>query len=166
MNPDTGIKTWQWVVTVIVIIVLIVIGVMVFGNKGSQTPAENTNPGDTSGTAQGTNNIIMSDQYPGNVVYVSSVSLQTPGWVVIHKDNAGQPGAVIGSVFVPAGVSPAKVTLTQPVIDGGVYYAMIHSDNGDSKFDAATDLPLKDAAGNVIMKVFHGSVSAGANIKG
>ncbi len=166
MQPETGIKTWQWVVTVIVIIVLIVIGIMVFGNKGASAPADNMDLSGSQTPATGANSIVMSDQYPGNVVYLSSVQLQKAGWVAIHKDNAGTPGDIIGTAFVPAGVSPVKVTLSQPIVDGGTYYAMLHSDNGDSKFDASTDLPLKDAAGNVIMKVFHGSASAGANIKG
>ncbi|MDB5239035.1 MAG: hypothetical protein JWO00_370 [Candidatus Parcubacteria bacterium] len=165
MNPDTGIKTWQWVVTIIVIIVLIVIGVMVFGNKGAKAPVDTSAPV-TDTTGQGSNSIVMSDQYPGNVVYLSSVQLQKAGWVEIHKDNAGQPGAYIGSAFVQSGINPVKITLTEPVIDGGTYYAMLHSDNGDQKFDATVDLPLKDASGNIIMRVFHGSVTAGNNVKG
>jgi hypothetical protein len=152
MQPqDSGIKTWQWVVTVIVIIVLIVIGFMVFSGKGSSAPATT---------------IVISDQYPGNVVYVSSVQLVAAGWVVIHSDNNGQPGPIIGEVYVPAGINPAKVTVTSPIIDGGTYYAVLNSDNGDQKFDPTVDVPLTDTNGNTIMRVFHGSVSAGNNIKG
>lgn len=166
MEPQqSGIKTWQWVVTVIVIIVLIVIGVMVFGGGDSDTePVDGT--GQDTVIAPGTNGIIMSDQYPGDVVYVSSVQVSSPGWIAIHKDNAGKPGAIIGSVYVAAGVNPARITLTEPVVDGGTYYAMLHSDNGDRKFDATVDLPLVDSRNNVIMRVFRGSASADANIKG
>jgi hypothetical protein len=166
MQPDSGIKTWQWVVTVIVIIVLIVIGIMVFGKKGVQAPADDKTGAPVTQTQGGSNSVVVSDQYPGNVVYLSSVQMQSPGWVEIHKDNAGQPGAIIGSVYAPAGISPAKVTVSQPIVDGATYYAMLHSDNGDQKFDAKTDLPLKDSNGNIIMRIFHGSVSAGANVKG
>ncbi|MFA6432384.1 MAG: hypothetical protein WCV82_01000 [Candidatus Paceibacterota bacterium] len=169
MNPDTqsGVKTWQWVVTAIVVIVLIVIGVMVFSNKPSKAPAT-SNPDlvNTLSNEPGANGIVMSDQYPGNVVYLSSVQLAKGGWVAIHKDSNGQPGAIIGSAWAAAGISPVKVTLTEPMIDGGTYYAMLHSDNGDQKFNASDDLPLKDAKDNIIMRVFHSSFSAGANIKG
>jgi len=168
MQPqDSGIKTWQWVVTVIVIIVLIVIGFMAFGGKGTPAPATNgTATNNSNNNVPGANSIIISDQYPGNVVYVSSVQLVAAGWVVIHSDNKGQPGAIIGETYVPAGINPAKVTVTSPIVDGGTYYAMLHSDNGDQKFDATVDVPLTDTNGNTIMRVFHGSVSAGANIKG
>ena len=167
MQPESGIKTWQWVVTVIVIIVLIVIGFMIFGSNGTPAPTDNGQTAtNTNSNTPGANSIVMSDQYPGNVVYVSSVQLTAPGWIVIHADNAGQPGAIIGETYLPAGINPAKVTVTSPIVDGGTYYAMLHSDNGDQKFDATIDVPLKDTNGNVIMRVFHGSVSAGANIKG
>ncbi len=160
-----GIKTWQWVVTVIVIIVLIVIGIMVFSSKGPGVPDVVTEQPSTQ-TAGDINRIIMSDQYPGNVVYVSSVQVARDSWIVIHKDAGGNPGAIIGEVFVKTGISPAKITLSESMIDGGFYYAILHSDDGDMKFDPNLDKPLVDAKGNIIMKPFRASVSVGAEIKG
>ncbi len=170
MQPDSnqsGLRTWQWVVTAIVVIVLIIIGIMVFGKKSATAPEA---PGQTAANeasnTPGVNSIVMSDQYPGNVVYISSVQLANAGWVEIHKDNAGKPGDIIGSAWVEAGVNPVKITVSSPIIDGGTYYAMLHSDSGDKKFDATADLPLKDSNSNIIMRVFRGSVSAGQNTKG
>ncbi len=166
-NTTSGIKAWQWAVTAVVIIVLIVIGIMVFGNKGAEAPVvtpEETAITDTTNTSA--NRIVMSDQYPGNVAYISSVQLANAGFVVIQKNTAGKPGEVIGSAYVAAGINPAKVTLSQPMIDGSMYYASIYRDNGDKKFDIATDEPVKDASGNIIMKTFKATISAGAEIKG
>jgi hypothetical protein len=160
MEPvSTGIKTWQWVVTVIVIIALVILGYNMF--KG-ETPAttigeENTETPLISG--KDINRIVVSDQFPGNIVYISSVQLAQPGFVVIHKDNAGTPGAVIGYQYFDKGINPGKITLTSPTVDGGIYYAMLHSDNGDKKFDSVKDIPLKDASGNIIMKLFRASTS-------
>jgi hypothetical protein len=168
MEPATGVRTWQWVVTAIVIIVLIIIGIMVFGGKDTVAPIDTDNPnGTTTGsTSQDLNRIVMSDQYPGNVVYLSSVQLSKPGWVVIHKDNNGQPGDIIGSQYFETGINPGRVNLTAVTVEGGRYYAMIHSDDGDKIFNAAKDLPLKDARGNVIMKIFNAAASVGAGLKG
>ncbi len=166
MQPETGLRTWQWVVTAIVVIVLIVIGVMIFSKKSPSAPAATDETVATTDKSGNINTIIVSDQYPGNVVYVSSVQLAKGGWVEIHKDNAGQPGAIIGSAWVDAGVNPVKITVTSPIVDGSTYYAMLHSDDGDKKFDAAKDLPMKDSKGNIIMQIFHGSASAGSNVKG
>jgi hypothetical protein len=167
MNPnESGIKTWQWVVTVIVIIVLIVIGVMVFGGKGTQAPITEETPAATDNSATSLNRITMTDQYPGNVVYLSSVQVADPSWVVIQDDNSGVPGKIIGSARFDKGINPGKITLTQPMIDGKTYYAVIYTDSGKTKFDATASVPLKDANGNVIMKVFHASTSVGAGLKG
>lgn len=168
MNPnESGIKTWQWVVTAIVIIVLIIIGIMVFGNKSSQTPADQTATNDQSTNPAGAvNRIVMSDQYPGNVVYLSSVQLASPGWVVVQTDNNGTPGTVIGSAHFDAGINPGKVTLTTPTVEGGTYYAVLYTDDGSGSFNASTDKPLTDSRGNAIMQIFHASASVGAGMKG
>jgi hypothetical protein len=166
MEQTNGIKTWQWVVTAIVIVALIVVGIVVFSNKGTVDTT-----GDVADTRDNTSNvsvnrIVIGDQYPGNVVYVSSVQLANGGWIVIHKDNAGKPGDVIGSVYSKAGVGPAKITLTSSMVDSALYYAMLHNDDGDGKFDASKDLPMTDSNGSAIMKTFRASVSVGAEIKG
>ncbi|MFA6458946.1 MAG: hypothetical protein WCV79_00930 [Candidatus Paceibacterota bacterium] len=165
MEPQSGIKTWQWVVTVIVIIALIVIGILVFGNKKAapSTPDTTATPTAAVGT---TNSIVLSDQFPGNVVYLSSVQAAQPVWVAIHKDNNGQPGAIIGYAQFDKGISPGKITLSESTIDGMTYYAMLHSDDGDTTFDATKDVPLTDASGNIIMRLFKASASANAQIKG
>lgn len=168
MQPESGLRTWQWVVTAIVIIVLIVIGIMVFGKKTDTdgTPDGGTNATSTVTNTPGTNSIVMSDQYPGNVAYISSVQVANGSWVEIHKDNNGQPGAIIGSAWVDAGINPVKITLTEAMIDGRTYYAMLHSDDGDKKFDASKDLPLKDSNGNIVTRIFKATVTADQNIKG
>ena len=171
MQPETGIKPWQWVVTVVVIILIVLGGIYLFkGNGGSSTsttetptstePASNT-------PAAGANGLIVAPQFPGNIVYVSTVQLAQPGLVVIYKDNAGVPGAVIGSKAFPVGINPGQINLTQSMVDGGTYYAALFSDvNGNGKFDPATDTAVNDAAGQAILKSFRASANAASNVKG
>lgn len=168
MQPQSGIKTWQWVVTVVVVIVLIIIGIWVFGSKGAATPSDESPVAteDNSNTPGAVNRVVMNDQYPGNVVYLNSAQFEKAGWVVVQANNAGTPGKILGQTYFAAGISPGKVNLSESMIDGGTYYAVMYSDNGDKKFDAKTDKPLVDANGNVIMKVFHATSAAGAQIKG
>ncbi|OHA16882.1 MAG: hypothetical protein A3C79_00955 [Candidatus Taylorbacteria bacterium RIFCSPHIGHO2_02_FULL_45_28] len=168
MEPSSGIKTWQWVVTVIVIIVLIIIGIMVFGNdKASDQDDLGTDIDTTDTTASiEANRVVLGDQFPGNVVFLSSVQLANGGWVVIHKDNAGIPGEIIGSMYFNKGINTGKITLTKPTTEGGIYYAMLHSDDGDKVFDDTKDLPLKDSKGNTIMKLFRATAAVGAGLKG
>ncbi len=168
MEPNEGIKAWQWVVTVIVIIILIVLGYYMF--KGDNTPAlvDDANPAATStpaADANEVNRIVVADQYPGNIAYVSSVQFAKPGFVVIHKDDKGKPGAVIGSAYFDKGINPGKITLTEKTVDGGIYYAMLHTDDGDKKFDAGKDVVLKDSKGSEIMKIFRATSNV-TEIKG
>ena len=166
MNEEQGgVKTWQWVVTVLVIIVLILLGYYMFKGDGTSTTDDvKTSPSATISTDA--NRVVITDQFPGNIVYVSSVQLENPGFVVIKKDNAGTPGDVIGSQYFDKGINPGKVTLKTPTVEGGTYYAVIYSDtDGNKVFDAAKDMPLKDAAGNVIMKIFR-ATSTSTEIKG
>jgi hypothetical protein len=169
MQPQSGIKTWQWVVTVIVIIVLIIIGVMVFGGKGGGTPSTTDNTSSSTDNTNTTpaNRVTMNDQYPGNVVYISSIQMDQPGYVAIHANNNGTPGKVIGSAHLDKGINAnIKVTLSQPLIDGQTYYAMLHGDDRDGKFSETKDPALKDSKGDVIMHVFKASTAVGAGLKG
>lgn len=166
MQPEnSGIRTWQWVVTIIVIIVLVIIGIFVFGGSKTEAPTTDGTPSATEPTQSG-NRIIMSDQFPGNVVYISSVQASKPVWVAVHKDDAGKPGAIIGSARFAAGINPGRINLTEPTVDGGTYYAMMHEDDGDATFDTGKDVPLEDENGNIIMKIFRATTSATAEIKG
>jgi len=166
MQPQSGIKTWQWVVTAVVFIVLIIIAIWVIGGKTPSTTEIPVNTTDNSSMSGAINRVVMSDQYPGNVVYLNSAQFENPGWIVIQADNAGTPGKILGQTYFESGINPGKITLSSPMVDGGTYYAVMYSDNGDKAFNATSDLPLKDANGNIIMKVFHASASVSAQIKG
>ena len=174
MEPQTsGVKTWQWVVTIVVIIALIILGIMVFGSKKSNAPVLSDDSQLFLNSAAGQiataslNKIVMVDQYPGNIVYISSVQVEKPSWIVIQSDKGGLPGIIMGSAHFDAGISPGgKMTLTTPTLDGGTYYAVIYTDDGSGKFDAVKDVPLKDSVGNIIMRIFHATTAAGAGLKG
>lgn len=155
MEPRQGIKPWQWIVTVIIIIVLIILGYYMFRGDGTSTTPTGETPTTTPNASNGDiNRVIVADQYPGNVVYITSAQFAAPGWVAIHEDNAGTPGAIIGSAYFDKGINPGKITLAKKTEEGKLYYAMLHNDDGDKKFDMAKDMPLKDAQGNVILKTF------------
>ena len=157
MQPNqTGVKSWQWIVTVVVVIILIILGFYFLGGKSTPVaPYNSTATTDTTST-NASNGIVVSDQFPGNIVYISSVQLAQPGFVIITTNNNGTPGTTIGSQYFKAGINPGQVNLKTALLDGSSYYAVLYADtNGNGTFDATTDLPVKDANGNIIMKIFH-----------
>lgn len=156
MQPnESGVKPWQWVVTVLVIIVLIGLGIYFWGGSPSTSTdtTDTTNPVVNQQNGE-LNRIIVTDQFPGNIVYITTVQLAQPGFVAIYADNAGKPGTFIGSQYFDKGIGPGKVTLTQSTIDGSTYYAVLVADDGDKIFDASKDTTVKDSKGMVIMKSF------------
>lgn len=75
--------------------------------------------------------------------------VQDNGWMVVHADNGeGAPGAVLGSTYLPAGVSTnIPVPLDPEVEVTSVLYPMLHTDTGETEsyeFGAVegADLPI------------------------
>lgn len=167
MQPETnGVRTWQWVVTVIVIIVLILLGYYMFKGDDSVTKTDDVVATEDNKDADNINRVVVTDQFPGNIVYLSTVQLTNPGFVVIKKNNAGTPGDVIGSQYFDKGINPGKVTLKASTVEGASYYAVLYADtDGNKIFDIKKDMPLKDTAGNEIMKPFRAS-STVTEVKG
>ncbi len=146
-------NTTYAVVVGIIIIVLIVIGIYAFrGSNSSNTAAViNSNP---NGATTSTSKLSVNSQYPGKVVYLTTVTFDQPGWVVIHKSLNGAPGAVIGAAYFEKGTWPGTINLTEATVEGGTYIAMLHGDDGDKMFDEGKDQTLFDATENPIQVMF------------
>lgn len=111
----------------------------------------------SQGLRVGNNAIYVPEQPPGSHVTIGFVVLAQPGFVVIHEDRDDAPGAIVGaSSLLMAGETQkiGSIVLSREMQEGEEQYAMLHVDNGDGAFDAATDLPVKDERENIIMMQF------------
>ncbi len=73
------------------------------------------------------------------------MTLDKPGYVVVHKDGGGKPGPVIGrSELMPAGsYNNVKVSFDSSQAGTGVF-AMLHYDDGNGKYEfPGADGPVK-----------------------
>ncbi|MCH7883322.1 hypothetical protein IIA95_02825 [Patescibacteria group bacterium] len=140
---------------IVVLLVVVVIGYFVFVQK----PAEQTN---INPLLVGDNAIYVSNTKPATMVNVGFAILAGGGYVVIHEDGEGKPGAIVGnSIFLPQGENrDFEVTLSRESVDGEVLYAMLHSDNGDGVFNPAEDSPIQNDQGNIILMRFQISSDA------
>ena len=96
----------------------------------------------------GKNAIYVAEQLPLKTVSVALVHLASPGFVVIHEDNAGAPGKILGqSDALGAGEikNLPPIALSRSTKDGETLYVMLHFDDGDRVFDAVKDKPALDA---------------------
>jgi LPXTG-motif cell wall-anchored protein len=102
-----------------------------------------------------TGSLEASDQpVTDGTVTVASVTSSVPGWMVIHLDEGGKPGTVIGHTAVPQGDSrDVKVKLEQNVTAGTKLWPMLHIDAGTM---GTYEFPGPDApvivGGNIVMK--------------
>ncbi|MGH3441204.1 MAG: cupredoxin domain-containing protein [Nitriliruptorales bacterium] len=105
-----------------------------------------------------TGSISAADQSgDGSTVTVDSVTISgAPGWVVVHADNEGSPGAVLGHVSIPEGTSTdVEVTLDAPLDESQSLWPMLHEDAGEEgtyEFPGA-DVPVMDDSGVVMMQI-------------
>ncbi len=114
-------------------------------NKGVRMETSELNP----------NDISVFTQTAGFRVVISEVAFEQAGWVVIHEDQAGSPGNILGAQRFDAGAySGGAVDLLRGSISGGTYYAMLHQDDGDKVFNHKLDLPILDENERIVMVSF------------
>jgi uncharacterized protein YwlG (UPF0340 family) len=93
--------------------------------------------------------VTFSDQTSdGTSVVVDSAFLSDGGFVVIHENNNGSVGPVIGvsSYLAPGTSSNVTVTLDSPLNASTSVYAMAHADDGDQTYEfPQSDSPYGDS---------------------
>lgn len=142
------------------IIILAVLAYLLFANT-QPSSTENT---DTSSTMLAEESaVLVMEQKPGTSVTASLIVLKSPGFLVIHEDNNGAPGAILGaSALLQAGESSmVEVTLSRATRDGERLHTMLHTDaDANGTFSASSDTPVQSKLGGPISGWFDISASA------
>lgn len=127
-----------------------------------QKTAEETEEGETDASALaqisatlgiGINTVSADDQPAGETVSVI-VKAEKDVWVAVHEDTGGKPGNILGAQLFTKGTTTGKIDLLRRLMAGRKYYAILHADDGDRKFDLAKDMPLAGSTGGVIADAF------------
>lgn len=101
-------------------------------------------------------------------VTVREAALTQHGYIVIHEDEEGQPGDVIGvsDLLEPATYRGFTVMLDRDTHAGERLYAMLHTDDGDGEFTfPQSDPPTRGADGLVVVASFPVTTEAGTNVR-
>lgn len=152
---------------IIGIIIVVVIGIFVWRYFSSKTVVNEQAGEQTEQTAGIEDSIFVANQKPGRFVNVGRAALSKKGFVAIHQEEAGAPGAIIGfGSLLNAGESKnISVTLNRKSVAGESFYAMIHWDNDNGAFNPSEDATATDKAGNIVMAKFMISDSASEPIE-
>jgi hypothetical protein len=105
-----------------------------------------------------TASLMLADQPAGtgSSVVIEELTLDKPGFVVIHQEADGKPGPVIGhsDLIVPGSYKNYSVGIDSTMA-GSAVYPMLHYDNGDGNYE----FPGPDGPVKVDDKVVMGKVN-------
>ncbi len=93
------------------------------------------------------NALYVSEQKPGNSIFVNFAILKNGGYTVIHENKNEKPGIIIGfSQHLLRGKHQNfTVRLTRPIKSGDSLYAMLHEDDGDGVFNPTKDASIRSS---------------------
>lgn len=142
MSIVTRRNTWQ---------VLVIVGLLALGALPALALA---GPGLGAPTQAGPDMVEVSDQpVQGGSVTVKRVVAAQAGWMVIHADNGGNPGPVLGQTAVNQGENTnVKVMVGNGVQASSKLHAMLHIDAGTKgtyEFPGP-DAPVQRADGTIV----------------
>ena len=151
MNKQTSIAL------IIIVLALAIVGIMALQKKSIPATNQNTNTSQNMGSMGmmvDNNSIAVGAQGENNMLTASMLVITDPGFVVVHEDNNGQPGKVIGvsRLVGPGMVHNVGITLSRTAVKGEKLYVMLHKDNGDKTY-TDVDSPIVGKTGDPIMMV-------------
>lgn len=93
---------------------------------------------------------------PGGTVIADIVILDAPGYIVVHEDEDGELGKIIGeSALLSEGETKnVVIELSRESKEGEVFYAVLYADDEDGEFEEDQDVPVEDEKGNVVLAKF------------
>ena len=145
-----------WLIGILLVAAIGVGTLALSGKNREPVPSEVASGETTPLVSESKDAVTVSDQSTGDSMTIDSATLEDGGYVVIHEDADGKPGAIIGSsTYLPAETSEdIQLPLNRFAEEGEMLYAMLHSDDGNNLFQAVNDLPIKDSQGNIVVKKF------------
>ncbi len=138
--------------TIVIVAFIGVIAILVTNKNKSPSTSGTTGSSNSMGMMVDNNSIAVSGQGETNTLIASMGVLSDPGYIVVHEDNNGQPGNIIGvsKLVAPGMIHGVSVTLSRKAVAGEKLYAMLHKDNGDKTYSDA-DAPVMGKNGEPIM---------------
>jgi hypothetical protein len=106
--------------------------------------------------AQGMLGITVSDQaIDSGTITIDSVSSDGPGWIVVHADDGGAPGSILGQTAVTDGENQNVTIEIDPSMATDTLYVMLHTDAGEEGvFEPSEDEAVMDSDNLPVVQSF------------
>lgn len=106
-----------------------------------------------AGPASGHANHVTVDAQvtAGGSVLVETVFAAEEGWLAVHADDEGDPGAVLGARQVESGFrTDVRVEMDDGAASNRTAWVVLHGSDGDGSFDPEEDEPLESFGSAVV----------------
>ncbi len=128
-------------------------------STASETPSENPSASAPADTVTGS--LTVADQSgDGTSLTVEKVTIEgADGWIALHADAGGAPGAVAGFVQIKEGDTSDVTVKGDEKLATGDYWPMLHRDTGKlgtyefGETKGAEDAPVTDEGKPVMTKI-------------
>lgn len=99
------------------------------------------------------NRIVLAETETGNFVTIAFANLIQPAFIAIYKVNNNGETLLIGNTgLLPAGIiTNYKIQLESVVVDNQTIAAVLHTDDGDGKFEFPESDPYLKNADQIIV---------------
>jgi plastocyanin len=93
----------------------------------------------------------------GDTIEVANVLSRDPGWLVVHADDGGSPGMILGFASVGQGETTDLIVELDAEGITETLFAMLHLDEGivgEFEFPGGEDVPARDPDGDIVTPAF------------
>lgn len=93
----------------------------------------------------GEDDVRIDPQSPSETVIIRESQFSKRGFIVIHLDEAGKPGKILGVSDVQSVGHHGEtwISVSPSLQQGKTYFATLRHDNGDNRYDPTKDEPVK-----------------------
>lgn len=159
----------SYLIVGIIVVLLVVISFAVLRTRLPQIGRVST-PTPTPIAQATRDEVAVSTHTPAKTAVIDKATLQKNGFVVIHEEQEGVAGGIIGASSLLSTGTHENITvdLVRKSLENEKLFAIVYYDNGDGVFDASGSSPDKPAMGEndsaVLAKIDVSSETSGFQI--
>ncbi|TAK58105.1 hypothetical protein EPO17_00335 [Patescibacteria group bacterium] len=131
---------YAWAIGTIIVLVLIFAGYRMYTKNSTDGNGNGYDQGESvQDFTKATGDLEVENQVPGDIVYISSVTLSHPGFVTVSVTRGMDAGKIIGTKSFPEGKNPGQIVVSEKTKEGQTYTATLYADDGDGVLDTTKD---------------------------
>lgn len=117
-------------------------------------PVQDSLPSEPSLVPSQSDYVKIANQKAGNEVMLDYIVIHKRGFAAILNDKDGRPNDIIAASGLLNAGEIRETFIKAKLQAGKTYWVGLYADNGDGRFDAKTDIQIRDAKDAAVMAKF------------